>query len=150
VGGVTFMSEEGIVFGCIFGVGQFIENAQPLYEHNTRIIRSLPAYVDYSGNLWSSEMFAVPELYPQTPFYRTQMIHFGFSVNNFGPYWQDCINQFEAILHQLYWTEVYLKMDGINYTNYWYHWMADLSVFGENPPQPIQKWKFRGGPRKFT
>lgn len=144
------MSEEAIIFGCIFGVGPFIENAQLLYHHNTQVINSLPPYVDYSKNFWSSEMFSVPEWYPKTPFYRTQMIHFGFSVNNFAPYWENCIQQFESILCQLYWTEVHMRMDGINYTDFWYYWMADLSVLGENPPKPIQKWKFRGGPKKFN
>jgi len=86
-----------------------------------------------------------------TLFFREQMIHFGLSANHFHSYWKDWLNQFENLLRNLYWGEAYVHLtDEIMLGHTQYYWYADVSVYHEKPPRPIEKWKFTGGPRHFV
>jgi hypothetical protein len=145
------MSEQGMLFGCIYGGGPIgSPSHMEFYEHNRHVIAALPQKVNWQQEiLVVGNMFTVP-MPDWDGFYRYQMIHFGASFDHLDSDWETFITQFESLLKDLFWFETYLYMQAElaqSYTEY--HWEAEVTPMFETPPRTIQEWEFRGGRREF-
>lgn len=146
------MSEQGMIFGCIFAHGSIgSEKSLEFYQYNKKVIETLPERIDWQTNtLVSKDMFTVP-MPNENEFYRIQMIHFGASFNHLDYHWETWLSQFEALLKRLFWSETYLYIQAEMFLSHTeYHWKANFSPVLEEPPRTIEEWKFTGGPRTFS
>ena len=148
------MSEPCTVYGCIEGAYRFRDFV--LYAKNKEAVDTLP-----EEDTWpplDRAMFGVPmPLSRAKPgFYRIQMIHFGTCINHFDLYWADWLQKFETLLTQMYWYKAHIHLDlsGSALGNYEYLWKVEdndtYKGFHLDPPLPVNKWTFVGGPRTFT
>ena len=146
------MSEQGTIFGCIYGSGPIgSPTAMELYQHNRHTIRALPERVDIANDiLIARNLFTVPM--PQDGgFYRYQMIHFGQSINHLDDYLESWVNQFETLLRQLYWLQAFAYMNAEIYFGHTeFHWKPHIEPLFEEPPRTIQTWDFSGGPKMMA
>lgn len=143
------MSEQGTIYGCIFGSGLIGSPMRDeFFRLNKAAVEALPDKQDWKQIVLVRSMFHVPMPDTET-FYRLQMIHFGTSINHLDLYWETWLNQFEALLRTLYWFEAHAHMEAELYGDHSYHWKANIDPMRLNPPQPIREWEFKGGPRSF-
>ena len=145
------MSEQGTLFGCIYGGGPFRPpKYEEYYHHNQRVIAGLPEKINWQEkNLVVRHLFTVP-MPDKDGFYRLQMIHFAASVNHLDLYWENWIVGFENLLKNLFWFETYIYMQAeLAQSHTLYHWKADIEPMFKTPPETIQTWTFTGGPRKL-
>ncbi len=143
------MFSPSTLYGCIVGGGLVGPNMDWFFDANKARIDSLPEKTDWNSVLLTRDMFTIP-MRENTFFYRYQMIHLGASYNGLECYWEKWLNQFEDLLQTLFWHEahVYITIDlGGQYD---YHWKADVEPFRLDPPQPVQRWDFVGGPRSLA
>ncbi len=149
------MSSPSTLYGCIFGGGAVSANQNWFFAYNKTRIDSLPETADWDPVVMTNNVFLTRDVFTiptraNNWFYRNQMIHFGASFNGLECYWEQWLNQFEDLLRTLFWYEahVYIKIDlGGRHE---YHWESDFAPFFMDPPQPVQKWEFVGGPRSFA
>jgi hypothetical protein len=141
------MASEGKLYGCIFGMGYRLPHLYPL---NQAAIEALPEVADWKDSFVERGIFAVPmPSDTSVSFFRTQMIHFGMSRNYLVDYWDKWLLEFEVLLRNLYWYEAHIYLTSSTTYPHSYHWEAEFEVAFSNPPSPIQKWTFEGGPRNF-
>jgi hypothetical protein len=148
------MSEEGYVFGSILGAGPiYLSQLDFVMTHNLMVVAKLPPMISISLDpiLVSASIFKMPVVdWQDQNTYRYQMIHFGLSMNHFDTYLGEWIIQFEALLRQLYWMKAYAYITAEFYLDHEeYCWEAHPTYAWNNPPQPVQSWEFKGGPRSF-
>jgi hypothetical protein len=143
------MSEQGTIYGCIFGTGLIgSPKTNEIYRLNKAAVEALPDKQDWEQTVLIRSIFHVPM--PDTEyFYRLQVIHFGTAINHLDAYWETWFNQFEALLRTLYWLEAHVHMEAEGFGKHSYYWEADLTPMRSDPPEPIREWKFTGGPRRF-
>jgi hypothetical protein len=139
------MAHESILFGFIQGSKFTNANGQKFRElqiRNTRVISALPMRDSYP--YLSKGMFGLPPLDNLSVTYRTQIIHFGCTINylEFGdvPEW---LEKFEDLLRTLFWyrTEVHIITDAIGVHRF--QWQADQTLYATywtDDPQPTTWW----------
>jgi hypothetical protein len=143
--GRLIMAHESILFGFIRGSRFTNDNGQYFRElqiRNTRVISALPARDSYP--YLSRGMFGLPPLDNTSVTFRTQIIHFGGSINylEFGdvPEW---LEKFENLLRKLFWysAEAHIITDVIGVHRF--TWQADQDLFATywtGDPQPTTRW----------
>jgi hypothetical protein len=149
--GESLMSEQGTLFGCIYGGGLIgSPKSMDFYQHNQRVIAELPEKINWrEKNLVVRHMFTVP-MPDKDGFYRLQMIHFAASFNHLDLYWESWIIGFENLLKNLFWFESYTYMQAeLSQSCNAYHWQADPAPMFKTPRETIQTWTFTGGTRKL-
>ncbi|MBB4817348.1 hypothetical protein HNP29_000705 [Pseudomonas alcaligenes] len=103
------MDSESIVYGCIRDWPSDDGEVRQLRRAtNRRVIESLPA-----GDIWpflGREMFSF-STHPGQGLYQTQVIHFGASYAAVEYEWNLWVQQFEALLKQLYWGSAVVHLE---------------------------------------
>ncbi len=102
------MDQESIVYGCIKDIATGANLAARLHANRAAML-SLP-----SADEWpfiSQEMFAIPQLESPNANYQTEVMHFGASYKAVEYEWDQWINQFEALLSQMYWVSATVHLE---------------------------------------
>ena len=103
------MESESIVYGCIRDwPSDRLEQRTLRRETNRRVLASLP-----SGEAWpflGREMFSNCATEGEG-LYQTQVIHFGASYKALEYEWRLWIEQFEALLKNLYWASAVVHLE---------------------------------------
>jgi hypothetical protein len=103
------VESESIVYGCIRDwPSEHIEQRNLRRETNRQVLASLP-----SGEAWpflGREMFASCGAEGEG-LYQTQVIHFGASYRALEYEWRLWIEQFEALLKNLYWASAVVHLE---------------------------------------
>jgi hypothetical protein len=137
------MSSESIVYGFIDGATYEPPAYRRLQENNFAVLAQLPDEDDFP--CLTREMFAAPPPQARRGTSRSQVIHFGASMNGleFGvvPLW---VEKFEALLRRLYWIEAtaHVWTDFIDGA-YQFWWHVDDSImysYRAGRPRPSDVW----------
>jgi hypothetical protein len=103
------VESESIVYGCIRDwPSDRLEQRSLRRETNRRVLASLP-----SGEAWpflGREMFSRCDTEGEG-LYQTQVIHFGASYKALEYEWRLWIEQFEAVLKNLYWASAVVHLE---------------------------------------
>ena len=137
------MSHETLVYGLIDGATYKPPVYRRLQEANLAVLAQLPDEDDCP--CLTRHMFAAPPPEPRRGTFRSQVIHFGASMNRLDfdavPEW---IEKFEALLRQLFWFEAIAHI-WTNYIDgaYQFWWKVDDSVidsYRSGDPRPSDAW----------
>ncbi len=146
------MSHEAIVYGIIIGSSyKKGDQYQKLQLRNEVIIRQLPEDEDWPW--FDSSVFSLPGPYPKGTF-RRQVIHFGFSMKDDPPnyqedsyyyrkMWNTLLDKFEHILRQIYWSGARLHFETDFETRKEVTWIPSEQAFAimlSDNPEPVKEW----------
>ena len=144
------MPSETTIYGALFGSPGPVESPYWLYVNNRKALGYLPA-----SDSWpplDRTFCTIPMTTGKSGFYRTQMIHFALSFEDFEPVWPVWLAKFESLISELYWTKIRLHLESEAYGSFDYCWDATeeaVAGFSASPPQSVRDWVFSGGPREF-
>ena len=117
------MESESIVYGCIRDWPSDNPDQRILRrETNHRILASLPG-----GEAWpflGREMFSFCDL-PGAGLYLTQVIHFGASYQTVEYEWKLWVQEFEALLKQLYWASAVVHLETALNGSHIFRWESE-------------------------
>jgi hypothetical protein len=144
------MGFESIIYGRIDGPTWRPHDYRKLQRLNREVIDALPETDDWP--FLTRSMFAVPGEEPEQGTYRSQVIHFGASLKEVEQDWEAWLAKFEALLSRLYWYSAKLHLEAEHGGDHQYEWLIEqdqIDRWLQDPPHPVSRWKFQGGPRVF-
>lgn len=119
------MSQESVVYGCIKDllIANEADSAHQHRQRNREVVMCLPSVEDWP--LLSREMFALPVQGLELNDSHTDVIHFGSSYKGVEYEWQTWINQFEAMLKQMYWVSATVHLETELSGTHTFSWEAE-------------------------
>lgn len=102
------MSQESIVYGIIKDAVYFEDTAERR-RANRRAMLALPSAEDWA--LLSREMFAVPSVRDKQINFQSEVMHFGASYQGVEHEWEQWIQNFEALLRNMFWTSAVVHLE---------------------------------------
>ena len=141
------MGQESIVYGYLLSAGWMSQDPGRLHRLNREVIESLPT----DGGP-SARMFAPLDENGGRGHARKQIIHFGAVIDDVRLHWKPWLKKFEAMLKRTHWLRVVLHLDADELGEHRYEWSVEADQiirFFQDPPLPVERWTFDGGPRDF-
>jgi hypothetical protein len=144
------MGFESIIYGRIHGPIWRPHDFRKLHRLNYDVVAALPETDEWP--FLTRWMFALPGEEPQQGTYRSQVIHFGASLKEVEQDWEAWLTKFEGLLTRLYWFSARLHLETEANGSFSYEWLIETDQIDrwlQDPPQPVNRWSFQGGPRVF-
>jgi len=141
------MGQESIVYGYLLSAPWMSQDPSRLHQINQQVIQELPA----DGGP-AAGMFWLPAPCATCGNRRNELVHFGATIDDVRLHWKPWLKNFEATLRRMYWLRVVLHLEANDLGEHRYDWSVEANQiirFFEDPPRPVERWLFDGGPRDF-
>lgn len=102
------MQEESVVYGCIKDTIYHHDSLQRISTNRAAMV-SLPSADSWP--LLSREMFASSSKLSGDINNHTEIVHFGAPYQGIEYEWQMWLEQFESLLHKMYWVSAYVHLE---------------------------------------
>ena len=121
------MNHESVVYGCIKDmlVSHNPEQSRCHREKNREVLMALPSIEEWP--LLSREMFSMPVPGLDINDIHTDVMHFGSSYKSVEYEWQHWIDQFEALLKDMYWVSATVHLETEFNGRHTFNWEAEDS-----------------------